>query len=187
MPEESGVAVRDLLPDSFTRLERTIQDKVIESNGGSPSIPGFAWDFATSETATAIRGTLDCDVFELLARGWCFARELSKFHDQTKYPPGTKSIVYLGEHALTTEIHPVLTLLIGPIASRPLRFTVELKANFRSAALLITDACITGLDSGDCFVSARLKYGEVTLHDEVRSKHVGLPGRIRFKTPLSIG
>ncbi|MEO8748265.1 MAG: hypothetical protein ABI379_11515 [Rhodanobacter sp.] len=186
MTEENGVTVSELLPDSFSRLAQTMQDKVSKDDGGSVSMPGFAWNFAASETTTEIRNALDCDVFALVARGWCFASELSKYKDEAKYPAGTKSVVYLGEHALTTEVHPVLALSIGPIRCRPIRFTVELKANFLTAALLIVNGSIVGLDSGDCFVSAQLKYGEISLHDEVKSRHVPLPGRITFKSPLAI-
>lgn len=184
MTEENGVALSELLPDAFSSLAGNIKDKLAHDDGSKPNIPGFAWNIAASETATAIDGALDCDVYELLARGWCFADELRKYKNQ---PPGTESIVYLGEHAMTTEVHPVLTLSIDSIPCRPIRFTVELKANFRTAAVLIADGNIVGMNTGDCFVSAQLKYGEVSLHDEVKSQHLTLPGRIRFKTPLVIG
>lgn len=183
MTEEYGVAVRDLLPTAFNDLAGSIQNGLAHDDDSRPSIPGFAWNIAASETATAIRDSLDCDVFELVARGWCFANEMRKYKDK---PPGTTSIVYLGVHAVTTDVHPVLTLSILGIPCRPIRFTVELKANFETAAVLITDASIVGMDAGDCFVSAQLKYGNIGLHDAVKSRHLTLPGRIRFKTPLAI-
>ena len=71
---------------------------------------------------------------------------------------------------------------------RPLRFTVVLKGHFRSVALVIRDGCITGLDSGDCSVSAQLKCGEVPLHKEAESRHVILPGYLVFPLPgVAIG
>jgi hypothetical protein len=87
---------------------------------------------------------------------------------------------------LKAEIHHIVTLLIGPLECRPIVFTVELTARLDTAVLLIKDACITGIDAGECFVSAQLKYGDLALHDEVESKRVPIPGRFTFKTPLAI-
>jgi hypothetical protein len=150
MPDESGATIRELLPDAFSRLADTVRTRLSKSDGSPPSLPGFAWDIAASETSSAIRDALDCDVFALLARGWCFARELSKYKNETEYPPDRKTLVYLGKHALATEVHPVVTLYIGPIECRPLRFTVEVKANFDSAALVIQKAAIIGIAAGEC-------------------------------------
>jgi hypothetical protein len=182
--EESGIAVRDLLPAEIGRIEHTMQSELAkESKSGSTSLPAFAWRIAGTEATTAMKEALDGDVFSLLARGWSVARELAQYRDQTKYPPGQKTIVYLGEHSLNTEVHPVLTLFVGPMQCKALRFTLELKATFRSAALLIQDAHITGLAAGDCFASAQLKYNDIALHDELTSKHLVLPGRLQFKSP----
>jgi hypothetical protein len=184
VPKESGVTVRELLPQALAGVEQTMLNGLAQdSPSGNPSLPGFARQIAASEATAVIQKSLDCDVFSLLARGWGLARELKSYTDRSRYPPGTTSVVYLGEHSVTTEVHPVLTLVIGSIECRPLRFTVVLKGHFRSAALVIRDGCITGLDSGDCSVSAQLKYGEVPLHKEAESRHVILPGHLVFSPP----
>ena len=74
-------------------------------------------------------------------------------------------------------------MYIGPIECRPLRFTVEVKANFDSAALVIQKAAIIGIAAGECFVSAQLKYADLALHDEIKSKRVPIPGRKNFEPP----
>lgn len=189
MSESSGVTVRELLPTSFSGLEERVQDVLAkDASSTDPSLPGFARHVAASEATTALQGVLDCDFFSLLARGWGLATELKAHTDRKRYPAGTTSIVYLGEHSVVTQIHPVLTLVIGAIECRPLRFTVDLKAHFRSVALVILDGYIIALNNGDCSVSAQLKYGEVALHKEVASRNVNLPGHVPLQPPgVAIG
>src|SRR6185312_7033020 len=38
----------------------------------------LAWGFVGSEATDALRNVLDCDVFELVAQGWCVAKELQE-------------------------------------------------------------------------------------------------------------
>ena len=189
MNEGSGLTVRELLPEQFDHMERTMQDALGKDSGSTgPGLPEFAWHIASSEATTAMRDSVDGDVFSLLARGWCFARELQKYRDRASFPPDERMVVFVGEHALATEMHPLLTVSVGSVDFRPIRFTLVLTANFRSAALLIQDARITGVRAGDCFVSAQLKYGDINLHNPLASRHVDFPGEIQFKPPgLPIG
>jgi len=189
MTEETGISVRELLPGSFSRLGQTLQEAASRENGpGERTLPGFAWRIAGSEASSALQTALDTDVFSLLARGWGVARELAKYADRSKYPAAVTTIVYLGKHSVTAEVHPVLIVSIDGIEWPPFRFTLALSANFETVALVIRDAHIIGLDSGDCSVSAQLRYGEVPLPGELQSRHVALPGCLRFKPPgIAIG
>jgi hypothetical protein len=65
----------------------------------------------------------------------------------------------------------------------PLRFTLELTAQFKAVALAIKAGHIGAVGAGECFVSAQLKYGEVNLHPALDSRHVKLPGEFRFAAP----
>lgn len=189
MSEQSGCTVADLLPDKFDHLDEVIKESLAsDSAEARPNIPSFAWQIIQSKAAQAVRDALDGDVFELLARAWCVARELHEFTDRRKHPPGKDSTVFLGDHQVSTEVHPVLAVTVGPVESARLRFTVKLTAHFRSAALSIRDGHITAIDAGDCAVAAQLKYKDVKLHKERESKNVKLPGRLQFHPPgLEIG
>jgi hypothetical protein len=129
-----------------------------------------------------IRSRLNFDVVEVLARGWVFARELHEYKDPNKHPRGESSIVYLGEHKMTTELYPVLTMMIGPIR-RELRFTLAMTAQINSVRLSIRDGHITGFGTGDCLVKAQLKYREIALHGPIASRKVTLPGHRDFTAP----
>lgn len=186
MSEDSGCKLRDLLPANIGRIGQTLRTEIESERpkGGA----ALAWDFIATSATEKIVGALDEDVFELLARSWCVARELKEYTDPVKHPPGERSVVRLGRHKFTTSAHPVLTFRIGGFTFRPLRFTVELTAHFEPLELDIENGRIRAIGSGECKVSAQLKYGSVALHKAKESRHLKLPGRYRFESPgLAIG
>jgi hypothetical protein len=189
MTEQSGVLVSELLPDSFSRMDQVVQSELSKNASvGEAKLPRFAWHLIESQTTKALHDVLACDVFELLARAWCTARELHKYADESEHPRTERSIVSLGEHVLATAVHPVIVVIIGSLRCPPLRFTLELNATFRSAVLLIRGGYIKSLSAGDCTVGAQLKYGEQPLHDELKSKTVTVPGQFDFAAPgLKLG
>lgn len=185
MTEQSGCRIRELLPVSLERMEGTVKDEVCKDLGLSQA--RLAWGFVGSEAAEAVRSVLDYDVFKLVAQGWCVAKELHEYTDPVRHPAGERSVVHLGEHKFVKTLHPVLDVTVGSIKCASLRFTVELVANFRAVALSIADGRITGAGAGDGYVSAKLKYGDVTLHKK-DSRKVPFPLRIDFSAPgLAIG
>ena len=185
MTESAGYPVRDLLPASLPRMDKVLQQALGKDSRIDPR--KLAWGFIGSEATDAVRSVLDCDVFELLAQGWCSARELHEYSDPARHPPGERSIVYLAKHSFVQTVHPVLDVTVDSIPCPPLRFTLELAANFRSVALSITGGRITGAGAGDVDVGARLKYGDVTLFDK-ETRKLPFPARIDFKAPgLLIG
>jgi hypothetical protein len=185
MTESSGVTLRQLLPEEVD-MKPVVKDE-LRKNAYVGRL-SLAWGFIGSEATDAVRNVLDCDVFEIVARGWCVARELHEYADSSKHPPGERSIVHLGEHEFATNVHPVLSISVGAIECPPLRFTLELAAHFRSVALSISNGRITGLAAGDGYVSAQLKYGTVNLHKKKESEKVPLPVEFRFREPgLAIG
>jgi hypothetical protein len=178
---DSALMVNELLPDTFQRMEGVVRDEL--SKDPAMGVASRVWGLIGSTATGAIRSRLNFDVVELLGRGWSVARELHEYKDPNKHPPNQSSIVYLGQHNMKTEVHPVLTLMIGSIQSPELRFTLEMTAHINSVALSIRDGHITGLGTGDCFVEAQLKYREIALHDPIKSRKVNLPGHRDFKPP----
>jgi hypothetical protein len=175
MPESEVLRVRDLLPEGFAR----IQDEVRKDLQGEPGIahagvPGVLWPLIGDKAAAAVREALDADVVEILAGAWAKARELEKFKDEARYPPSAKVTLFLGEHALRAEIHPVLDITLGAGLHRKLRFTVELKAELQMGELTVHRAHVVAIGAGEGTVSAQLKYRELPLHEKLapRPLHV---------------
>ena len=185
MNEQSGCQIRELLPVSFDGMAGTMRTELCKQNGVTRG--QLAWGFVGLEASSAVRSVLDGDVFEWVARGWCAAEELYEYTDPAKHPPNERAIVHLGEHAFVKVLHPVLEVMVGPIHCGSLRFTLELAANFRAVALAIVRAHIVAVDAGDGFVSAKLKYGDVTLHN-AETRKVSFPAHLALQPPgLAIG
>ena len=181
MPDD-GCRVRDLLPDRFDDLDKVVGDELCAADGQKPP-PAMALRIAGDKAAEAVRDALDCDLFETLAKAWCTALELREYKDPTRHPPGERSSVFLAEHKLTATLHPVLDVRIAALCQAKLRFTVELKAAFRCADLTIQDGCIVEIGAGDCQATAQLKYGDVPLHEELKSRQVALSQPRKLPAP----
>lgn len=176
----SGVTVTGLLPDTFKGMESTVKNELAKDS--ATTVASKLWGLVGSAATDAIRNRLNFDVVELLGCGWVVARELHEYKDRQRHPPNETSIVYLGQHKMKTDVHPVVVITVGPIRHE-IPFTLELTAQINSVALIIRDAHITGAGTGDCLVKAQLKLGDAELHDPIQSKKVPLPGRYDFQAP----
>jgi hypothetical protein len=181
MTSAATITVRDLLPANLDQMDHVMQVELNKEN--TAGLPAYAWKLIGSGANDAVHDALDLDIFELLAQGWCIARELHEYTDPTRHPPAEKSTVFLGSHTLTTVLHPTIVVTVEGIKYPPLNLALALNADFRAAALSIQNGHITSLNSGDCAVSAQLKYADVNLHNPLQSRPVTLPGKLTFNTP----
>jgi hypothetical protein len=179
MTEKSEMRLRDLLPDNV-QMESTVKEALDKEPGIGAT--RLAWGVIGSEATGALKSVLDLDVFDVVAQGWCVAKELHEYTDRSKHPSGERSVVYLGQHTFVQSVYPILTITIGSFKSVPLRFTLELAANIRGAALAVCNGYITSVGSGDGDVSAQLKYGSINLNKQ-QSKKVPFPAHVEFTTP----
>jgi hypothetical protein len=180
MAEDGAIRVADLLPERL-QLGPAVEAAMREDPAAGGL--GLAWDFIGERADGALRGLLDCDLFELLAQGWLKARALQDYADPAKHPPGETAVVHLAEHKFVRELHPVLEVAVSGCPPVPIRFTVALAAQFRGLALSIADGRIKAVAPGDASVSAQLKCGAIELTDEKQSQSVKLPGRHVFAAP----
>jgi hypothetical protein len=180
MAEGEGIKVADLLPARLTlgpEAEAAMRDA---AGGGGARL---AWDFVADQAGEALRGLLNCDPIELLAKGWIEARALRDYADPAKHPPGEMSLVPLAEHKFVRDLRPTLEVAVAGCPPARLRFTVSLAAHFKGLTLSIRDGHVTGGAVGEAWVSAIVKYGDVALIGEKESKKLKLPGRFAFAAP----
>jgi hypothetical protein len=179
MAEQNEVRVSDLLPDGL-QMEQTVKAALSKDEGiGAAKL---AWGFIGSQATNAMTSVLNLDAFELVARGWCVAKELHEFTDQSKHPIGERSVVFLGEHSFSTSLFPTLAITIAPYKTVSLRFTLNLVADIRGVSLAICNGHVTGVGPGDGAIGAHLSYDGVELN-KLESKKVQFPGNIEFKAP----
>ncbi|HWF75934.1 MAG TPA: hypothetical protein VN694_02040 [Caulobacteraceae bacterium] len=178
----AGMSVADLLPGKLDHLDAAIQQEKA-ANAQVASLPALAMGVVGERVDTAVRETLGCDVFQVLAQAWAKARELHEYADEARHPIGETSTMYLGEHALGVDLHPTVDVVVSGVATFELRFTLTLQAALRLAELTIRNRHIVELGKCDVALQAVLSYGGVPLHEPLQSRRVTLSGPMSFGTP----
>ena len=179
MPE--GMPLCALLPDRLDSMADRVKSRLSEDQkvGGMK----LAWGFIGKELQAALKSVLDCDLFEILAKGWAQAAPLAAFADPAKHPPGERSVIELGKHDLSRELHPVIAVTIGDCPCVELNFTLTVTANVGGVRLAILDRHIVTADPGETWAKAQLSYEGTPLHEAMESRKIALPGEIRFASP----
>ncbi|HVN00404.1 MAG TPA: hypothetical protein VMT68_09330 [Caulobacteraceae bacterium] len=187
MAESSGCAVRDLLPPSFRRMDEAMDRAQREDPEFKTKVlPGMALGVAGERASQAVRGVLDTDVFELIAGAWAKALELRRAADEADKSPDKTATVFLGEHELTAEVHPIAEITFGALGKLTLRFTLEFAAKLELAEVTITDHRIVKIGRSEGQGSAVLKYGDVELHEPLKSRKIALHEDMLLKRPIDI-
>jgi hypothetical protein len=162
----TNLTVRRLLPDNYQRMDEAIEKYSREQPWtGQVSVPGFLWHVLGDRVTAGIHSILDGDVFGFLAAGWCKAREIRQSASKSLREPEMDVPLVLGKHELSTGIQPVAEVTLGDLGKTELRFDLVLKAKFESAVITLRKGRLTSVGSGDCEVSALLKYREYTLYN----------------------
>lgn len=176
-----NLKLSDLLPARLDRMGEEARKKLCETE--EIGCMNLAWDFIAGQLDGALKSALDCDLLEIFAKMWAQAKLLADHCDPEKHPPGSRSVLEIGEHELNRELHPVIAVTIGSLPCVELRFTLTLAAHFSGLKLSIVDAHITGGSSGEAWATAQLSYCGAPLHDPSESRKVAIPGRFELAAP----
>ena len=176
-----SVKLSALLPDRLDTLAERARARLCEDKqvGGMK----LAWGYVGGRLRDALVDALDCDVLEVVAKGWASAASLSEFGDESRHPAGERSVVELGEHEVGRELSPVISVTIGKCPCVDLEFTLALNAKFGGVKLALQDGHIVGGETGDASASAQLSFQGVPLHDPAESPTLPLPGSFSFAAP----
>ena len=176
-----GLKLTELLPDRLDRLGEQAKKKMCEDENVSGM--RLAWGYIASQLDSALRRTLDCDLFELLGKAWANGKLLYEYGDPAKHPPGQRELLNVGEYSFDRELHPTIEVTIASKSCAELEFTFTLTGHFSGLHLTIMDGHILSCGSGDAWASAQLSYNEIPLHKEKETKRVRLPGHHDFTAP----
>jgi hypothetical protein len=171
----------DLLPDKLDSVSEHVRDRMCDNE--EIGRMKLAWGYIGKELHKALKAALDHDLLDVLSKSWAQFSELARFADPDGHPPGERSVVELGEHELTRELHPVVAVTIAPCPCVELKFLLELSANISGVRLSIVDGHIVDGDLGELWASAQLSYEGTRLHRPQESAKVGIPGEFSFDAP----
>ena len=147
--------------DALDRAQEEVQTTLAQ--GGS-RLARLKWPLVRDTVATAMHDRLrEVDAFSVLLNAWSIAREVRESAKRTKANPGLEEPLALGEHTLSAELHPIVSVRCGPLHLSPLRFTVALNAMVECVVLTIADGCLATVEGLALTPSATIKYGEMEL------------------------
>lgn len=180
---ESRVELADLIAGGLQAVGERVEEEIRNSEAGRSA--SVAWTLVKSEASARLKDVLGADALEVIASAWSKARELKKYADPAKYPPDQSVVVHLGEHRVSCNLHPEIEVRFNDVPIRTLKFTLELVARFKTAALTIRGGAIRAVAPGACSAHAVLKYGSVRLKEE-QTPEVRFPGRLDLGKGLPI-
>lgn len=177
----SSVKLSGLVPDTLDSVADQVRERMCDDERiGEMKL---AWNYIGKELHKALKAALDHDMLEVLGKSWAQFSELAAFADPDRHPTGERSVVELGHHELTRELHPVVAVTIAPCPCVELKFLLSLKATVGGVRLSVVDGYITGGDLGELWASAQLSYEGTPLHAPQESAKLGVPGEFVFDAP----
>lgn len=148
--------------DALDRVGGAIKDEL--SNASEREWTALKWSLMRDKVAGAVAAKLaGLDPFVLLAQGWCKAVELREHGVATRDAPGSEARMTLGKHGVRKALHPIVTMMLGPLESPPIRFTLDLDGAFESVLLVIRGGRLMACRPGQATFAAGLSYGEISL------------------------
>ena len=179
----SKVELADLISSGLQTVGERVEEELKAADAAQSA--AVAWSLVKSEAASRLREVLAADALEVVAAAWAKAQELRQYADPARYPPDQSVVVHLGEHKVACRLQPELEVCFNDVPVRTVKFTLDLAARFKSAALTIRGGRIRAVAPGRCSAQAVLKYGGVTLKEE-QTPEVSFPGRLDLGEGLPI-
>jgi hypothetical protein len=185
MPEIIDFRIDDL-PDAQAFSERSaeIEQQVGQTVDRSRGlIAAVGWD-AVRDTAfrklTESLGAEDREAwFVWLAKAWTLSSKLRAAGKETLGDETAEKVIPLKSHPLAHTVHPVVTLVCGPLTI-PLTFDLELKGAIDLADLVVRGGRLVAVQGARLTPSAALSYREVPLGKKagkpIEVKRFDLPG-----------
>ena len=174
-------SVGALLPERLDSMADRVKARMCDDEriGGMK----LAWGFIGGQLQGALKSVLDCDLLELLGGAWAQAAPIVELADPARHPPGERSLVELGAHDVTRELHPIIAVTIDPCPTIELKFLFALTASISGVRLSVVDGHIVGGDLGELWASTQLSYEGIPLHPAQESAKIGIPGEFDFAPP----
>jgi hypothetical protein len=125
------------------------------------------------QIATVTQGLLDIDLGDLLTAGWQRFDDLVDAARRTVTAPGSREVVDLVTHTISSSHHPRIELIVDDIKVATLGLDLELAFTVKGAVATVHGGRLVGLHSGDCYVVGMVSAQGREL--AAKDRHVQLP------------
>jgi hypothetical protein len=184
---ERPLTAADLLfgssQDASQALTREIMSASRAQNLGHAlkHLPRVTREAAAREATSAAAGLMKVNLIDVLAAGWREHREVIAAARRTLATPGSKELVGVAPHRITTLQQPAVSVLIDGRRVHTLQLGLSIVFEVTGLVAGVSHGRLAGIHAGRCEVGVAL-----TVHDiEVltkRAHHLELPGVMALKT-----
>jgi hypothetical protein len=184
---ERPLTAADLLfgssQDAEQALTREIMSASRTQNLGHAlkHLPRVTREAAAREATSAAAGLMKVNLIDVLAAGWREHREVIAAARRTLATPGSKELVGVAPHRITTLQQPAVSVLIDGRRVHTLQLGLSIVFEVTGLVAGVSHGRLAGIHAGRCEVGVAL-----TVHDiEVltkRAHHLELPGVMAMKT-----
>jgi len=184
---ERPLTAADLLfgssQDASQALTREIMSASRAQNLGHAlkHLPKVTREAAAREATAAAAGLMKVNLIDVLAAGWREHREVVAAARRTLATPGSKELVGVAPHRITTLQQPAVSVLIDGRRVHTLQLGLSIVFEVTGLVAGVSLGRLAGVHAGRCEVGVAL-----TVHDiEVltkRAHHLELPGVMALKT-----
>jgi hypothetical protein len=172
--------------DADETLAKSLHDAgVTRSVGGVFGKLSSAGHKAVShEVARAGAGLADLDFVDILVAGWQKHTALIQAARATLAAPGTRQVVDLTTHHITSVHHPYVELLVDGTPVGKVNFEIHLKFVVKALVATVGNGSLTALHCGDCELIGSLACEGIQLAKRQGDLDLNLVVRLNKELPL---
>jgi hypothetical protein len=128
---------------------------------------------------------LNIGMADIFVGAWRKHREIIKYRDSKKYPPGNVYTVPLVEHTITSRHSPTIQPIINNVPLPKLKFDIVLKLKMNGIILKIWDRKVMEILVGSCSGDGSIEYAGFAVLEK-KTAPFTLPASIFLKEGIQI-
>ena len=140
-------------------------------------VQAIEWKASMPDVVAKIAQLLDVPIADVWLSSWKKADELNKALQESEKSPNDVTELELGEHTVKTTLHPYISVRIGKMPEKRIRFSVVLSCNLKAFVLTVRGGEIREIETGECNVRGTVEYEGLVLAQR-RLAPIQLPGKI---------
>ncbi len=140
---------------------------------------------AITKTVACVAEALEKRLGDIMVSGWNKRKEIAKYGDVEKYPPGQKRYVQLYEHPITWTYRPYVEI-VSHGATFSIDVVVTVKLTVDQAVLVIDGGRVMSIEPGKVKAEGSAMIGAFKLCDPIKKELGELPGSIGFGEGIPI-
>jgi hypothetical protein len=174
-----GISINGFWTEARSELESVLRGGALRK-----LVPG-QWEAIVSGVGTKTKELFDIDLAWFAVSAWSKYRELTKYADPEKHPPGESNFVPLAKHTLTVGYHPYLEILFNGKPLTKLVFDLTLSLDLEGFVLTIENGKIMKVRTGSCQGKGKIAFKGQALVEKPLTK-ITFPGTIELPNGISL-